>query len=439
MKNFILSFALFFTVNISFAQSKQFEKLDNYFDTLEAHDKFMGSVAVSKDGKIIYQKAIGYCSIEDDKKATEKSIYRIGSISKTFTTVMVFKAIEAGKLKLDQTIDTYFPKIKNAKDITIDLLLHHRSGIHSFTNDENYLDWSTEAKTEKELMKIIRDGGSDFKPNAKAEYSNSNFLLLTFILEDIYGKSYSELLEEQITKPLELKNTYFGKKIDPADEECYSYQYVGGWDKNIETDMSVPLGAGAIVSTPTDLTKFSDALFAGKLVSEESLEQMMEIKDNYGRGLFVFPFYGKTAYGHTGGIDAFSSSLTHFPEEKVSYAIITNGSNFDMNQISIAVLSALFDREFEIPSFTSYNHTEEQLEMYTGTYSSEEFPLKITVRKDGDQLFAQGEGQPEFPLSGTKLNEFAFNPAGVEIVFSPEEETMLLKQGGKEFTFSKQN
>lgn len=421
-----------------FSQEINFDKLNNYLDTLEKHNKFMGSIAVSKDGEVIYQKAVGYCSVEDDLKPDKNSIYRIGSISKTFTTVLVFNAVEEGKLKLDETLDVYFPKIKNAKKITIDNLLNHRSGIHNFTNDETYLDWSAEAKTQEELLQIIKDGGSDFEPDSKADYSNSNFLLLSFILEEIYDQSYGELLKEKIVQPLKLENTYYGNKINPIKEhECYSYQYAGQWDKSTETHMSVPSGAGAIVSTPTDLVTFSDALFGGQLVSEEHLKNMMDIKENYGRGLFVFPFYGRKGYGHTGGIDAFSSSLSHFEEDNVSYALISNGSNFDNNQISIAVLSTIYGRAFEIPTFKSISLTEEQLKKYTGEYTSETFPLNIQVSIKNNTLFAQGDGQPAFPLDATDKNEFSFAQAGVVITFDSQNNSMVLEQGGAEHSFKR--
>ena len=119
------------------------------------------------------------------------------------------KAVEAGKLSLDETIESYFPTIPNADKITIKHLLGHRSGIHNFTNDKSYLDWNTEAKSEKEMVEIIAKGGSDFEPGTKTVYSNSNFVLLSYILEKVENKSYASLLNGSITQPLELTNTYF--------------------------------------------------------------------------------------------------------------------------------------------------------------------------------------------------------------------------------------
>jgi CubicO group peptidase (beta-lactamase class C family) len=333
------------------AQNIDKAKLDAYFDALEKHDKFMGSVAVSHNGEIIYSRSVGYADVENKLKANENSKYRIGSISKTFTTVLLMKAVEEKKLGLNQTIDKYFPEIKNADKITVGNLLYHRSGIHSFTDDKDYLAWNTQPKTGKEMLEIIVKGGNDFEPNSKSVYSNSNFVLLTFILEKSFNKPYNVLVKEYITQPVGLKNTGLGGKIDPKNNECKSYRFTDQWNPEPETDISIPLGAGGIVSTPVDLVKFSEALFGGRLVSKESLEQMQTINGQYGMGLFKIPFYDKSGFGHTGGIDGFTSVFTHFADGDISYAMISNGTNFNNNNISIAVLSAVYEKPFEIPDF----------------------------------------------------------------------------------------
>ena len=116
------------------------------------------------------------------------------------------------------------------------------------------------------MVEIITLAGSDFEPDSKTEYSNSNFVLLTYILEKTYSQSYSELLQNYIIRPVGLTNTYFGGKITPNQNECKSYRFNGTWKIEPETDISIPLGAGGIISTTSDLTKFADALFSGKLL-----------------------------------------------------------------------------------------------------------------------------------------------------------------------------
>jgi CubicO group peptidase (beta-lactamase class C family) len=426
------------TIQKGFSQTFDKNKLDNYFSALEANQKFMGSVAISKNGTIIYTNQIGYSDVENKIKPDNNTKYRIGSISKTFTTVLVLKAVNEGKLKLTDNIDTWFPTIKNANKITISDLLYHRSGIHNFTADGDYLKWNTQKKSEKEMIEIISKGGSDFEPGTKAEYSNSNFVLLSYILQNIYKKDYAQLLNEQIVKPIGLKNTYLGKKINIKNNECYSYSFKGSWIKEGETDMSIPVGAGAIVSTPSDLTKFADALFNEKLVLHEDLELMKTLKDNIGMGLFKVPFYDKFGYGHNGGIDGYTSTMYHFADDNVSIAVTSNGTNFDNNQISIALLSAVYNKPYDIPTFKTFEVTSADLDKYLGVYSSKQIPLKITITKQGKTLIAQGTEQAATALEATEKDKFKFERAGAVFEFNPEDKSMILKQGGAIIYFSKE-
>lgn len=436
-KIFTFLFTGFLSLSV-FAQTLDKQKLDQYFDALEQSNKFLGSVAISGNGEIVYSRAIGYADVAAKTKPDVNTKYRIGSISKTFTSTLIFKAIEENKLSLDDKLSKFYPQIKNADNISIGNLLNHRSGIHNFTDDLIYLSWNTQKKSESEMLSIIAAGGSDFEPDSKAEYSNSNYVLLSYILQKTYKKTYAKILSEKIIVPTGLKNTYAGDKINPSKNESNSYKFSTDWVKETETDMSIPMGAGAIVSTPIDLTKFADALFNGKIVSSKSVELMKTLKDDYGYGLFQMPFNDKQSYGHTGGIDGFSSVFGYFQEEKVGFALCSNGSNYNNNNISIVLLSAIFNSNYEIPDFKTYAVSAADLEAYLGVYSSKEIPLKITITKNENVLMAQATGQSAFALEATAKDKFKFDMAGVVLEFNPSENKMMLKQGGGAFTFTKE-
>ena len=437
-KNIVIIFISVISVQVGLSQTIDSLKLNNYFKSLDSNNKFMGSVALMKNGKIIYKNQIGYSDIERQKKQNENTKYRIGSISKTFTSVLVFKAIEEGKLDLNKTINNYFPDIKNSNSITISNLLNHRSGIHNFTADKEYLEYNTKPKDEIEMLSIIAKFDSDFEPNSKSEYSNSNYVLLSYILEKTYDKTFSEILTDEIVNPIKLNNTIFGGKINLENNESNSYSYNGKWEKQTETDMSIPLGAGGIISTPSDLLKFAEALFNYRIISKNSLSQMEKLKDNYGMGLFKMPFYDKYSFGHTGGIDGFSSVFGYFPEEKSAFALTSNGSNYDTNEISIALLNVLFNRPFKIPSFKVYELKSEDLDEYLGIYSSPSFPLKITITKSKNILIAQATGQSSFHLNATEKDKFEFKQAGIVLEFDSNNKQMTLRQGGGIFKLKKE-
>ncbi len=437
MKKWILS-ALLLLSGLAWSQEFDSVKLNQYFDLLEENDKFMGSVAVSKNGELVYTRSVGYCDMASEAKATSNSRYRIGSISKTFTTVLVFKAVAAGKLTLDQTLDDFFPQVPNAANITIKQMLGNRSGIHNFTDDPLYMTYMTQPKTEDEMVEIIVKAGSDFEPDSKFQYSNSNFVLLTYILEKSMGKPYAELVQENIAEPLGLSDTYVGGKIGAKDNECKSYMYLDSWQEQPETDMSIPVGAGAIVSNPTDIVKFGHALFDGELLNKEYVEQMKNIQDGYGLGLFSFPFRGRTSFGHTGGIDGFSSMFGHFEDGDVTFAMTSNGANMVTNDIAIAVLSTVYNEDFEMPEFNTYEIAPEQLEAYVGVYSAPEFPLDITITVEEGILKGRATGQPAFKLDAIDEHQFEFVPAGINMTFDPVENTMLFKQRGATINFTRE-
>jgi len=441
MKNKILSVAFLVCALFGAARAQTFDKakLDNLFDVLAAKNKAMGSLTVSKDGSVIYSRAVGFSQISEKEKkpSTVSTKYRIGSITKMFTATMIFQLAEQGKLKLTDTLDKFYPNVPNAKKITVAHLLNHRSGLHNFTNDAEYQTYMTAPKTQTEMVAVISKSAPDFEPNARADYSNSNYVLLGFIVEKASGKSYQNALREKITSKIGLTNTSVGGKINAAGNESYSYNFTGAWKPATETDMSIPGGAGAIISTPTDLTKFIEALFAGKLISENSLNQMKTMTEGYGMGMFQYPLDGKKAFGHTGGIDGFNSVLIYVPEEKLSIAYISNGMVYPVNDIIIAAYTVYAKKPYEIPDFKTFQVKPEELDKYVGVYSSAELPVKMTVTKGEAVILAQVTGQPAFPLEATAKDKFKSDAVGVVMEFDTEKNQLTLKQRGRQFLFTK--
>ena len=438
MKNLIITFTFIFSSGISTAQKLDTQKLDSLFQILAQNDKFMGSISISHQQKTIYSNTIGFSDVEKDIKATPHTKYRIGSATKMFTATLIFKAIEENKLTINQSIKQFFPGIENADKISIKNLLNHSSGIYDFTHDEGYFNWSTKPQSESTMLSRILKGKSQFRPGSKNKYSNSNYFLLTLILEDVYGEPYDRLLEDEIIKPLNLKNTYYGRKTNTSKNESLSYKYLGKWKKVAETDMSVPRGAGAIVSNPTDLNIFLVQLFLGKIISKESLELMKTIENGYGLGLFNYTYGNRWSYGHTGRIDGFQSWIQYFPEENLAISLVSNGVNYSENKIIHNILDDYFNNQFEMPSFNNMKLSSKDLDKYLGTYSSKEIPPKIKISKEDSTLIAQATGQSAFPLEPNSKDTFIFEKAGVELEFFPKKEEMIMKQGGNEFLFSKE-
>lgn len=434
---FMAAFLLTFMLQ---GQSFNKAKLDSLLSLLEKKNKAMGSLAISRNGEIIYAKAIGYRYLKLPQKieADTHTKYRIGSITKMFTATLIFQLIEEGKLGLTTTLDEFFPSIPGATSITIGQLLGHRSGISSFTDDPAYSQWMDKPKTHEEIIEIIAAGKPVFEPGSQAAYSNSNYVLLGYILESVCNKSYNEILAERICSGIGLTDTYYGGSTDLSKNESYSYRYTGIWEQLPETDMSIPHGAGGIVSTPSDLVRFADALFSGRLVQESSLSAMKTINDNFGMGLFLFPFKDKKAFGHTGSIDGFASTIGSFLDDGVTFAYTSNGTVYPMLEIFFGALSIYFNMPYDLPVFTSYYVNPADLDQYLGVYASTQIPLKITITRNNFTLFGQATGQPALPLQPVAEHTFSLEMAGAVMKFDPERHLFRLEQGGRHFVFTKE-
>ncbi|MEK6411062.1 MAG: serine hydrolase domain-containing protein, partial [Acidobacteriota bacterium] len=405
----LLTLALF---TAGYAQTPDKAKLDQFFDRLAEKNKAMGSLTIAKDGKVLYTRAIGYSQINgtEKKPLTAANRFRIGSITKMFTAAMILQLVEAGKLKLTDTLDKFFPQIPNAKKITIVQILSHRSGIPNVRRDQNSQgNVNTTPITKDEMLALIVKATPDFEPDTKHSYSNSGYFLLGLILEKLTGKPYGEALKERITSKIGLKDTYTATgNIDVNKNESLTYFNLGGdWKQVPETHPSILFGGGAIVSTPNDLAKFIQALFDGKIVSKESLDQMKTMRDGEGLGMEPFTFAGKTFYGHAGGGDNYGAWLSYEPEEKLAVAYTTNAKVYPVVNIVRGVVDIYYNKPFTIPALESLAISPEVLDKYVGVYSSPEAPVKWTITRDGGTLFFQPPGaQSAVPLEATAQDKF---------------------------------
>lgn len=430
----ILSLATF---SSAYAQPLDKTKLDQLFDRLLEKNKGMGSITIAKDGKVLYTRSFGYGQITETIKTplTDQTKYRISSITKMYTAVMIFQLIEEGKLKPSDKLDKFFPQIPNATKITIDQILSHRSGIPNVVPDGSGMQPRTEEERVAEIAKLQ----PDFEPGTRHLYSNSGYVLLGYIVEKASGQSYLQALKDRIVSKLDLKNTYMGTgNTNVARNESLSYRYVGGWREAREPDFSIVAGAGAIVSTPTDMVKFIQGLFDLKLISQNSLDQMKTMIDGEGMGMEPFTFAGKTLYGHTGGSSTSGAWLAYYPEEKLAMAYTTNAKIYPVKNIISGVFDIYWNRPFEIPSFDVLKINPEILDQYTGVYTAAGAPVKWIVTRKDSTLFIQQESGSAIPVEPIDEHKFTIT-TGVTLEFDTAKKQMTIKRPQGERVFTKEN
>lgn len=413
--------------------------MHQFFDSIEKYDQGMGSIAIFQDGKEQFKRVYGMANLVEKTKATQKTKYRIGSISKIFTAICIMQLVDEGKIKLDQKLAVFFPDLPNADKITLEHLLRHRSGLHNFLDDEDYEGYMTTAQTRQDHLNRFKAKGTDFEPDEKYSYSNTNYVLLAFICEEVDKMPFPELLRKRILKPLKLKNTYHAPDYDLEKREALSYYWAGQWNDGWQTHGSISMGAGSLVSTVSDLNRFLFALENGKLVSKASLAQMKTMVDGYGLGLFQLPYNDDLGYGHTGGIDGFQSVLAYFPDHNTYVAFCGNGIKYTRNEIVLNCLKLYFNDSKTIPDVQEKPGIKlSNIEPYLGTYSCVELGMQIEITGANGELAAQAIGQSQFPLKASDENTFAFDPAGIVIRFDLTNRSFILEQGGGRFIFIKE-
>lgn len=433
MKKTLLSLFAFVLSASTFAQQHEgakFRKIDSLLTYLYANNKFMGSIAIQEKGEIVFEKAYGYADVETKTAANPKTKYKIGSITKMFTSAIIFQLVEEKKLTLDTKLSEFFPKIKNAGKITIADMLNHKSGIFNYTDNPEFNTYKSKLQNRKDMLTRLESYPAAFEPGEKAEYSNSNYLLLGYIIQDITKKPYKDNVISRIVNKAGLKNTYYYSKINPKKNEAFSYSYDDGkWIKTEEWHESIAGAAGALQSTPADLTKFIKALFDGKIIKKESLDQMTAIDMGFGRGIFAYPFIERKFFGHNGGIESFWSVLGYYPKDDLGFSLLLNGDNYNNNDIVLGILSCYYKLPYIFPNFKTAKVEESILKRYEGFYTTPSLPYKVNIKLVNGVLIAHATDQGSFPLNPLSETEFNFDPAGITITFTPKGFTLKQADG----------
>jgi len=415
-------------------------KLDSLFDILERKDLAWASIAISKNGKVVYKRTTGAARIEGDKRipATENTTYRIGSITKMFTAVMIYQLVEEKKLSLNDSLSTYFPQMPGAGNITLHQLLSHRSGLADYTKDGHYAEWMDKPQTQNELLTRIVNGKRDFEPGTQADYNNSNYLLLGYIIEKVCRKPYREVLQQRIISKLKLSKTYYANITKLNPDESDSYKYVNSqWQADKRATPDNFGGAGAIISNPNDLTRFIEALFAGKLISKTSLATMTTLTDSYGAGIFPYTFEGYQGLGHGGKTEGFGATLIYYPKEKLTLAYCTNGEVYPKADIQNDALKIYFNKPFTVPTFQPITLNDAELNAYPGTYTSEQFGITIVCTRVGNTLELETRGM-KMPLDALESTKFMNTSFGFFFTFNKEKQELVIQDVDDTYYLKKQ-
>lgn len=337
-KLLLVLFVLIFTTVPVFAQSDGVP--ENIASELQA--VLNGTVEAGTPGVVMlidspngtFRGAAGYADVGAEIVMQPDDAFRIGSITKTFTSVVILQLMEEGVLTLDDTITDWMPDspLPNADDITIRQLLNHTAGTFNYTDDEALMVDVLLGDGEPDfdaLIEVISEEDANFAPDEDWGYSNTNYIMLGMIIEAATDILVHEHYRTRIYEPLGMEHTYLSDFEEPAAELVHGYsEDFNTGDGFVKYSAAGAWTAGGIVSTVDDLLLFSDALLAGDLFeNEETLELMktVDVRGNYGLGLLQMGRISAPVWGHTGGIPGYASLWQYLEDVDITVIILWNG------------------------------------------------------------------------------------------------------------------
>ena len=253
-------------------------KIDPLFTQMVQSNWPGAAVLVARDGAIVFQKGYGFAQAESRVPVTMDTRFRIGSITKQFTSAAILKLAEEGKLGVDDHLSKFIPDWPRGDEVTLRHLLTHTSGIHNYTAKPGFYEHVTEPISLADLVASFKNDPYDFDPGEKYSYCNSGYVLLGYILEKVTGQSYESYLKKTFFDPLGMKNTgVYHAGMSPTGE-AFGYSYTNGAVRRaVNWDMSKVATAGELYSTAHDLYLWNEALFNHRLSSDASLKEAFAV------------------------------------------------------------------------------------------------------------------------------------------------------------------
>ena len=448
MKTTILIFRFLFlclALNFSLTLSAQdmTQQADELVQAFVESDDFCGAVLLAKDGKIILKKGYGLANREWDIPNSPDTKFRLGSITKQFTGMLIMMLVADGKIELEAPMLTYLPDYRKdiGEKVTIHHLLTHTSGIPSYTDSEEFM--MTKVRNHYDPDKFVVEfcsGDLLYEPGSQYAYNNSAYFILGLIIEKVTGMTYAEALEERIFKPLGMNDSGYDSYSEIIPKRATGYR-VGenGYENAWFLDMSIPYAAGSLYSTVEDLYKWDRSLYTNQLLSEELKKKMFTpFLNNYAYGWSLGEHDGHPYMDHGGGIFGFNTYLIRGYEDDMFSVVLGNSETGISGRISQGLGILALGGEIDLPTANIPDEIEvdaASLEVYEGKYALNAH-ITVDVSLDGNDLMAKPTGQPAARLIPIAPHTFYVREIRSKLEFfkndDGEIEHLVLHQNGEQ-------
>jgi CubicO group peptidase (beta-lactamase class C family) len=311
------------------------ERAHSLMKTKFDEQKFMGVALIAVNGSPIFEKSFGSADLEWEVPQTPLAIFRLGALTKTFTAAAILQLAQKGSLQIEDQIGNHVQDLPKAwQHITLHQLMTHSSGIANYTNQPGF--WRQvviKSNTPQELVWGVREKPLEFEPGKRWGYSNTNYVLLGMVIEQVSGMKYADYMKQNILGPLDLKNTCYDAANSVVKHRARGYAVSpdGGIVNASYIDMSVPYSASGLHSTVNDMLRWDQALYTDKLLSKTWRDRMFTghvttTVDNssYGYGWFISKENGRTLYTHEGNFPGFATMMSRYPESRTCIILLSN-------------------------------------------------------------------------------------------------------------------
>ncbi|HLH12027.1 MAG TPA: serine hydrolase domain-containing protein [Methylovirgula sp.] len=401
-----------------------------------AADLFAGSVLVAKAGEILLRDGFGLADREWNVPNGPTGKFRIGSLTKQFTATAILQLMERGKLALEDPVARHCPEAPDHwRAVTLLHLLTHSSGIPSYTSLPAFFrDMAQQDRSPREIIALTERAPLDFEPGTQFKYNNGAFIILGLIVERLSGLSYEDYLRQNILLPLGLASTGYEHLADIVPERVRGYRYRrGGMENAPYLAMSLPYAAGSIYSTVDDLLAWQRALTAARPISPSSVELMFaDHGHGYGFGWGIQNQFARRQFVHAGGINGFSTVLSHYPDEDLTIILLANIQASPVQKIARDLAALHFGVAEHEPDVVL---DAALLADYVGTYRlGPERILRVT--QEGARLFIEGEDLSRQELAAKDDHSFLCRMLDFEVRFEADgveqASRLLIRRNGKE-------
>ena len=400
------------------------------------------AVVVMQHGEIVFNGNYGHAILASHAPVTAETVFRIGSVTKSFTAAAVLKLEEQGKLRLDDPVRKYVPQLNtHKKKITLRHLLTHTSGIANYTEVPEIVSKLGKPFSRKEMVKKLDALPLDFEPGSKYKYSNSGYYLLGLVIEKAARKSYEDAVREMLLEPAALTHTgYCPQEMNRVGDALGYTVSALGIAKAESIDISHPYAAGALCSSAPDLARWMNSLMTQQIVTPAQWQAMSTNATPadgppYAMGLISDDFYGHRRVHHDGQIPGFAANMLSFPDDSVVIVVLANFDRSFIQEVSQGLAEEIFvDSMPKRQPLTAAQST-----VYVGDYDFPEVKVKLRVRYAEGGLQAanideQGNALTWIDLKYLGEHKFSAAVVGANFEFRVQgnvSPTVDLMQGGQ--------